>query len=200
MTALAGTLSCAPEKQHQVLTFFFDGVPPVGGAEPKPAEPKPGATSAAAAEQPTAAPTGSEHPPTLDEKGCGACHSRDASFGLVKPVAELCVTCHADKSREFPRMHGPAAAGECAECHEGHRSAYPHLLRKPAPQLCFQCHDRTPPGAKTLGCTRPSDDATCTNCHNPHGGKDRFFVVSHPAESDGGVKAPAGPAPEARQP
>ena len=190
LTALVGMLSCAPEKQHQVLSFFFDGVPPVGGSEQKKTKPTPGAPSVVTTEQPTAAAAGSEHKPTLDEKKCGACHSRQASFTLLRPVAELCVTCHADKTRQFPRTHGPVAVGECAECHEAHRSAHPHLLRKPAPQLCFQCHDRTAGGEKTLGCARPSDDVSCTNCHNPHGGKDRFFLASRSAEND--------PAPEAR--
>jgi predicted CXXCH cytochrome family protein len=198
LTALLGALSCAPEKQHEVLTFFFDGVPPLGGSEQAKTQPKPGAPSALLAARPKAARIGSEHDPTLDLKGCGTCHNWQTSFNLVKPVEELCVTCHSDKTRQFPQMHGPAAVGACAQCHDGHRSAYPHLLLKPPPQLCFECHDRTASGEKTLGCPRPSDDAACTSCHNPHGGKDRFFLVSRPAETEGAVKAPAGPAPEAR--
>jgi len=208
LTALVGGLSCAPEKQHEVLTFFFDGVPPLGGSEQTKTAPKPAAASAATAAQPKPAPAGSEHKPTLDWNGCGVCHNQAASFALVKPLSQLCITCHADKTRQFPQMHGPVAVGECADCHDGHRSAYPHLQLKPVPQLCFECHDRTPPGQKTWGCPRPSDDADCMNCHNPHGGKDRFFQVSRsaetqegvkpPAETEGAVKAPAGPAPEAR--
>ena len=32
-----------------------------------------------------------------------------ASFRLVKPLAELCVSCHKEATREYPWMHGPVA-------------------------------------------------------------------------------------------
>ena len=201
-TALVGVLSCTAEKRHRVLTFFFDGVPPLE----EPSKQKQGPQTAAAAGAPAGAPqasafTGSEHKPALDEQGCGACHNREASFALLKPRDELCLACHADKTRQFPHMHGPVAVGDCAECHDPHRSPLPHLLRMPPEKLCFQCHDRTPAGAKPAPCARPSDDARCTDCHNPHGGAARYFLVSRPSEVQGGgtTAAPA-VAPEARQP
>jgi len=133
-----------------------------------------------------------EHKPTLDNAKCGACHDRNASFALLRPINVLCLQCHQATAREAPLMHGPVAVGECSLCHEAHRSPYPHLLKAPLPKLCFGCHDRTPPkypresptissdtlGGKptTLGCLRPSDEAACTTCHRPHGGTDRFFL------------------------
>jgi len=195
--ALAGVFSCTAEKRHSTLVFFFDGVPPLGAPEEK--KPGPGATGASAATTQTPAFAGSEHQPARTQAGCGNCHNREASFVLLKPKDELCVTCHADKTRQFPAMHGPVAAGACAECHDPHRSPLPHLLRAAPPKLCFQCHDRTPAGAKPASCARPSDEARCTDCHNPHGGAARFFLVARPSEVQGGDK-PAVPdvAPEAR--
>ena len=191
LTALVGGLSCAPEKQHEVLTFFFDGVPPLGGPEQtKPSRsrrrrPPPGRAAQAGARRLRAqAHSRREWVRRLPQPA--------ASFALVKPLAELCITCHADKTRQFPQMHGPVAVGECAECHDGHRSAYPHLLLKPVPTVVLPMPRPNAPGRKTWGCPRPSDDADCTNCHNPHGGKDRFFLVS-PAEPKPRAASPAAP-------
>ncbi len=197
-TALVGVLSCTAEKRHSALTFFFDGVPPLGKPEAKKPGPK---TPAAASTEAAPAPafTGSEHQPARSEAGCGNCHNRDSSFALLKPKDDLCITCHADKTRQFPYMHGPAAVGACAECHDPHRSPLPHLLRMPPEKLCFQCHDRTPAGAKPAPCARPSDAAHCTDCHNPHGGQARYFLVSRPSEvQDVGKTATPAVAPEAR--
>jgi predicted CXXCH cytochrome family protein len=196
-TALVGALSCTAEKRHRTLTFFFDGVPPLG--EPEGEKPGPQTPAAPTAAPKTAAFTGSEHEPARNEKGCGNCHNREASFALLKPRDQICLTCHADKTRQFPYMHGPAAVGGCAECHDPHRSPLPHLLRMSPEKLCFQCHDRTPPGAKPPRCARPSDDARCTDCHNPHGGQERYFLVGRSGEVQGGGKTAAPDvAPEAR--
>jgi predicted CXXCH cytochrome family protein len=199
--ALAGVFSCTAEKRHSTLVFFFDGVPPLGAPEEKkPASKAPTAVAAPAGAPQAPAFTGSEHQPARDERGCGNCHNRDASFALVRPKDELCVTCHAGQTRQFPFMHGPVAVGACAECHDPHRSPLPHLLRTPPPKLCFQCHDRTPAGAKPAPCARPSDDARCTDCHNPHGGAERYFLVGRSGEVQGGTTASPDVAPEARQP
>lgn len=199
-SALAGVFSCTPEKRHSALTFFFDGVPPLEAPEGKKPGPKTtGASAATTAAAGAPAFAGSEHKPALDETGCGNCHNREASFVLLKPRDDLCIACHADKTRQFPYMHGPTAIGACVECHDPHRSALPHLVRTAPPGLCFQCHDRTAPGAKPPRCARPSDDARCTDCHNPHGGAGRFFLAGRPSEAPGAGK-PTAPdaAPEAR--
>jgi predicted CXXCH cytochrome family protein len=196
--ALAAVFSCTPEKRHSALTFFFDGVPPLEAPEGK----KPAAKGTGASAATTAAAqafTGSEHKPAAEETGCGICHNQNASFVLLKPKDDLCVACHAKETRQFPYMHGPAGIGACVECHDPHRSPLPHLVRTAPPGLCFQCHDRSAPGAKPPRCARPSDDARCTDCHNPHGGAGRYFLVGRPGEVPGGGK-PTAPevAPEAR--
>jgi predicted CXXCH cytochrome family protein len=197
--ALVGILSCTAEKRHDALTFFFDGVPPLGAPEGKRPGPETPTAAAASKASQAAAFTGSAHQPATDEKGCSNCHNRDASFALLKPKDDLCVACHADRTHQFPYMHGPAAAGACAECHDPHRSPLPHLQRTLPPKLCFQCHDQTPPGAKPPRCTRPSDDARCTDCHNPHGGQDRWFLAGRSSEIHGGGETAAPDvAPEAR--
>jgi len=197
-TALVGALSCTAEKRHSTLTFFFDGVPPLGAPEAKKPGPETPAAVASTAATTATAFAGSAHEPARNEAGCGNCHNRDTSFALLKPKDDLCLTCHADKARQFPYMHGPAAVGACAECHDPHRSPLPHLLRMPPEKLCFQCHDRTPPGAKPPRCARPSDDVNCTDCHNPHGGQARYFLAGSSGEVPGGKPAAPDAAPEAR--
>lgn len=208
LAALAGLgfLACTPQEKHRVLTFFFDGVPPLHPVETK-AEPgktpdtEPGAAPQVTKVEPPKPPRviWHEHTPALDPKGCGTCHAVDRSYQLVKPVPELCEVCHKD-TRSYPRLHGPVALGTCMSCHQmrQHRSRQKHLLRAPAPNLCFECHERTPAGARTLGCARASDDADCLQCHGPHGGEAAFYLVRRPDSSTEPAKAPAPPASKER--
>lgn len=188
-------LSCTPEEKHRVLTFFFDGVPPLHPIEVKarsgttPGAATPGVTKPARPEPPKV--VWYEHEAARDRTQCGECHDLKASYRLVKPVAELCISCHKETTREYPRMHGPVAVGDCATCHEAHRSRYKHLVRAPAPELCFRCHEGTPEVGKTLGCVRASDESVCTKCHSAHGGKAAFFLIA----GRGDVKGPQGDSP-----
>jgi predicted CXXCH cytochrome family protein len=193
-------LSCTPEEKHRVLTFFFDGVPPLHPIEVKakpgatPATPAPQVTKVARPEPPRV--VWYEHEPASDRKKCGECHDLKASFRLFKPVAELCITCHQETTREHPRMHGPVAVGDCAACHEAHRSPYRHVLRAPAPKLCLTCHESTPAGESTLGCKRASDEAACTTCHSAHGARDPFFLIERADLAPGPEAAPPPPSEE----
>lgn len=193
--AALGTLACTPEAKHRVLTFFFDGVPPLHATPEPGGEPGTKATTAVAvARAPEPPPvTWPEHKPTLDKKLCGTCHDRTASFAIVKPLTELCVSCHEPTLREFPRMHGPVAFGDCAVCHTAHRSRYKHLLREEAPGLCFRCHDRTAEGAKPHPCPRPSDQAPCLTCHDAHGGTDVHFLLDRQSKGPRGSTPPEPP-------
>jgi predicted CXXCH cytochrome family protein len=188
LAAALAALSCTPERKHRLLTFFFDGVPPLhppeaeGPPEPAAGPPQVGPTVVEEPAKPRI--VWSEHAPALDKTQCGACHDRNASYALTKPLEELCIACHERQTRQYPRMHGPVAIGACATCHEAHRSPHKHLVRAPSPQLCLRCHEPTPEGGATRGCARSSDEADCLGCHHPHGGKEGYFLAARQGTVD----------------
>ena len=100
----------------------------------------------------------------LETYGCTACHDPHASgngFQLIKPVNELCQTCHADK-KDGAHITTFAAGGHpvsgdwdprrkdrsfsCASCHDPHGSDNPRLFYfgKDSFEMCASCHgDKT---------------------------------------------------------
>ena len=180
-------LACGPAKRHEVLDFFFDGVPPLTQERPDTTETK----SPQKEEGPRVAlPTIYEHPPH-EEGICGACHSvpEDGTYSgktdLLLPPNELCYECHddfeAEKIRaEYAWVHGPVAAGECIACHGPHRTTYPSLLRHGPPgMICSRCH--TEEILSPISEHEPGD-RTCLDCHYPHYGPAK--VASLPSEPD----------------
>jgi len=177
-TALLLAAACSYEQGHQILTFFFDGVPPLktegslvtapegpGGLQPGTGEPGAGAE---------AGKVYYNHP-AYQQNRCGECH--DAERGvLVKTAREgLCLTCHPEKPGKKKFSHGPMAVNGCLACHRYHRSQYPKVLVTDAQTLCFQCHEmgelRTDAHHATMQTER------CIVCHDAHGGDDRFFLI-----------------------
>ncbi len=211
LLVLTGILGCSTERRYRALSFWFDGVPdpnaPPIDEEETPAEGDRAARVAAiradrrrAARAPPPPPV-SVHAPYAD-KACMTCHpftdnsrrrglpqfslQQGVSGGqglLVKPVGELCVTCHEEYGREAAAaaglwLHGPVAAGACTFCHDQHSSKYPRLLRTAqARVLCLRCHDALRLDANA---DHPSmeelEDEDCTTCHDPHQGTSRFLM------------------------
>ena len=177
LVLLLGALALAG-CSHQVLTFFFTGVP------------EPGQPEAAGSEAPEARRDSRSrvrpnpnfaHGP-YGARSCGSCHQGAAGVSprLVQPLAELCVGCHSD--RHFPGgrpvatwLHGPVANGQCTACHNPHQTVRRYMLLKDdGPALCGQCH-----GAAELQQTpqHVADPAAeCTTCHNAHLGRDRLLL------------------------
>ncbi len=194
-------LGCGAATRHRVLTFFFDGVPPLnqGGGKK---EGKKGGPGGSARRGPVS--KASLHAP-YKEKKCNLCHkglpmrrknsrsgisALSGTPGLVLPLAELCLKCHELPGTKY--VHGPVAMGRCETCHMPHRSPFPHLVKKEKVRdLCFQCH------TKDLFVTMDLHDEKgwirreCTSCHDPHGGS-RPDLVHPPAR--GGKRKPGGPA------
>jgi predicted CXXCH cytochrome family protein len=154
-----------------VLSFFLDGVP-VPGAAP---------SEDSAALRP---PTGAAEPPRptvqrffphtpYRENRCSGCHDAD-SGQLIRPVQEgLCVTCHAKiVSSRF--VHGPVAVNDCTVCHHYHAGPLPNLLLADPTVICLDCHDRDE--LSTGEYHAAMDQRGCTDCHDPHGADNRFFV------------------------
>ena len=164
---------CSVEKNHELLSFFFDGVPEPGTGVP-------GAAGAAGTGgRPAPRPIVSSHS-AFRERRCEDCHGETGGFGLVVTGfsdldATVCRNCHGQVLEQYPRMHGPVAAQECLWCHWPHESTNPYLLAQAPPDLCLGCH-----GFELRGLPQPPEHADlgrdCLDCHRGHGGPQRYFL------------------------
>ncbi len=168
-------LSCSETTRHRVLCFFFDGVPPSGAPRIVPDEetPAPGETAASRAEALRSRGMIFHLHPPYRQNLCRDCHLPYSRQLLKKLEDGLCRTCHAELV-ETRYVHGPASVDACTFCHHHHRSLHPKMLQTEPSVLCYRCHL-----ADDL--TRGSHHETiesqlCFDCHDPHGGDDRFFL------------------------
>lgn len=157
---------CSTPTGHKVLTFLFDGVPPLreAGAEGTPAA---GAqeTAALRAEGPR------DHGPYAAHL-CAACHEAAATNALVLPKDQLCFKCHEIRlDRKF--VHGPVVSGGCLVCHDPHSSSNPRLIVSGPGTVCFQCHDPRDV-ARVEG--HEGVESGCTECHDAHASDQRFLL------------------------
>ena len=164
-------VNCTPEKQYRVLSFFFDGVPDSTKKNDVASIVKNDSLGAPVAT--TIKPESYLHKPYGENK-CNSCHQGDFSNRLLKPVPELCYTCHEDFNNKFQKLHGPVASGNCLGCHNQHEAKYEKLLEREGQQICLYCHEAKQvlknKVHKTVG------TQNCTNCHNPHGGDNRGIL------------------------
>ena len=170
----ASVLSCDEMERHQMLTFFFDGVPPAGSqsfdeelVNSNSQEPEPGGQE----------PVWYVHEPRKD---CANCHQkqRTGRFStqtrLLAPVPKLCHNCHPDFTASATFVHGPVAAGQCLFCHNPHRSKIKHLLNRPEPKLCYLCHEVSM--VELIPAHLAQQTSACTDCHNPHAGSTKALL------------------------
>jgi len=179
--AAAQSTGCAtPEQRHRVLTFFFDGVPPLHQEEPElaPEEILVEQPTQMARAMPRTRPL-SIHGPVA-EKECSECHASDYSNQLKKPKEDLCWTCHDRDDFTGTVVHGPVAAGFCDGCHDPHRSAHDYLLVSSREELCTRCHDQTSYARIAEHRAERGDD--CQGCHDPHA-SDRKYMLKRDDES-----------------
>jgi predicted CXXCH cytochrome family protein len=157
--AAAQTLGCGAATRHEVLTFLFDGVPPLKTAEGP--ETKPQETQAGAGRSRSVGY--GEHGPYA-ARLCGACHEAGATNALVAPKDALCVRCHAIKL-DKKYVHGPLASGGCLACHDPHSSQYRYLLVSESDGFCLRCHDAE---AMARIAAHEGVGESCTTCHDAH--------------------------------
>jgi len=165
---LALLYGCAGKTRYQVLSFFFDGVPPPGEARGEAGKGgrKGGGPGTAAAK-----PGYLEHGPYA-AKQCEACHIK-ASNKLVLPIEELCFQCHSlDIRKKF--IHGPIASGGCKVCHDPHGSRYPFLLVSDPKGFCLHCHDANALAKKDF---HARTEAQCTTCHDAHSSDSEYLLI-----------------------
>jgi predicted CXXCH cytochrome family protein len=153
-TLLAG---CDATTRHKVLTYFFDGVPPLQEAG------APATAAGAPGLQAPVRPVLQAHGPYA-AKLCEACHSESMGNTLVAPRDQLCQRCH-ELPMDKKYVHGPLASGDCLVCHDPHSSPYRPLLVSEAQDFCFSCHAREAvaavPGHEGI-------EEGCTDCHDAH--------------------------------
>jgi len=165
---------CDREARYKILTFFFEGVPPLDG-EKDAVETE--ITTVDESLQPAVAQKknvsrilqqrrSSKHDSVAD---CNKCHMGGMGSGkrqLIRPMPDLCYSCHTNYHAGGGYLHGPIAVGECVFCHDPHRSKYVHLQKAPQPKLCYQCHVLE--GIKLVAGHQEMQDTICTDCHDPH--------------------------------
>jgi predicted CXXCH cytochrome family protein len=152
-------IGCNATSRYEILSLFFDGVPPPAPAEV--AEEKAARVSAGAGEAPRFTPRG--HGPYA-AKMCTACHESAATNTLVAPRDQLCFHCH-DLKLDKKYVHGPLASGGCLACHDPHGSRYRYLLVSEADTFCVFCHDQQ---AIARIEAHAGTSAQCTACHDAH--------------------------------
>ncbi|MHC4726808.1 MAG: cytochrome c3 family protein, partial [Planctomycetota bacterium] len=167
-------LSCDEVESHNVLTFFFEGVPPLGQDQLTEELVGSGSTQLS---QTRPKQIWFVHQPRKD---CTLCHdkSRQRVFSpktyLIKPVPELCYECHADYTTSASYVHGPVSVGQCLLCHNPHRSRIEHLLKEPQPQLCYLCHNID--AVKLIPAHLVKEQFICTDCHNAHTSSIKYLL------------------------
>lgn len=162
---------CSVKKNYKALSFFFDGVPKPG--EPGKEEKEPGTAAAkpTAHKPETWVKMVSRHPAFAQRK-CRECHSIKSLTFLKGKKAAFCFTCHRQEKFTGEFIHGPVAVGACLACHLPHESKYKRLLNLDVPGLCISCHVLW----ENRDLESHSKGKTCTECHDPHAGDNRFLL------------------------
>jgi len=161
---------CSPEKQHDNLSYFFDGVPDPNADKTDPDSLKKKVINDA--KNQVVSDETYIHPPYKDE--CKMCHASGFSNKLLEKQPELCYICHEDMSKKFAYLHGPVASGFCTECHSPHTSKYKKLLVREGQNLCYFCHKKKDVLKNEAHAS--IEETKCWECHNPHGGSDRTIM------------------------
>jgi predicted CXXCH cytochrome family protein len=171
--------ACDVKTRHRVLSFLFDGVPPLEQAE-KEAPPEKTLKRPSARETRKTKRVAEKAPAKVYShapyamKECGACHSR-VQGNVVDTTSALCFRCHSDEMVKSEIVHAPVAAGECLGCHNPHQSPNEHLLSRKLPDLCWQCHDE---GIMAGEVRHPAaEGGGCPQCHSPHSGEGEWFLL-----------------------
>lgn len=183
---------------HQVLTFFFTGVPDPGAEQADEA-----AQTATLAATSAGAPKRTPRVLKIDDfvhgpfgaAACNLCHldpgKRNVSASaarstprpgqqLAYPLETLCAGCHSEKAATAVAasglwQHGPVANGWCTSCHNPHKTRRQYMLTlNTNVAMCGQCHAPAALQQTSQHASNPAAD--CLGCHNPHAGRSRFLL------------------------
>ena len=174
VAAWALCLACSQAGRHQVLSFFFDGVPEPGRVTSASTDSGTSPLGLVGEPSPAAVPKRYYAHTPYRENRCQACHD-PVSGQLVRSVAEgLCLTCHSKLTADARFVHGPVAVDDCTACHHFHGADLPNLLLADPVATCLNCHDQE--DLSTGDYHTALNQRSCVECHNPHAGDNRFFL------------------------
>jgi predicted CXXCH cytochrome family protein len=175
--AICMLFGCDPLTSHKITASLFDGVPSLPPAEQYCQDyHKQALIEEREAEKKLAGKKqskSSSHPPYVDKR-CNDCHDKNTDSGFVVAKEELCSVCHRNFLKEA-YSHGPAAVGACLNCHIPHDSQYQSLLKKPITEICGVCHVEQRL-TKSMHDNVVAKGMSCTECHDPHSGNNKFFL------------------------
>lgn len=128
-----------------------------------------------------------QHPP-FQQRNCQVCHTKPEAgtpVQLVKPVKDLCFSCH-PASKLMPEgenAHVPAKEGLCLSCHNPHASPYKKMLKTKLAYACFSCHTKVESSTVEAHRHQILDaNLNCTLCHKPHSSpQEKLLVKEQPA-------------------
>ena len=175
-------VACARETRHEILVFFYDGVPPLDAGIDRASEMSSDVSGEKDGPRVKRKTTFYTHPLHLQNR-CPDCHKEDRVL-QISVRDGLCRLCHFDKPEDKETMtflHGPFAVNACLSCHRMHKSRHKGILLADAQDVCFFCHEM---GNLVLGAHHESiETKRCIECHSPHGGSDRYFLLPEVAQA-----------------
>lgn len=183
LVMLAGLLcaGCSESERHRVLSYFFDGVPPLPGEDVEQTE----SDDPQDPRRRRVEPTWFLHEP---QSNCERCHGsqKQKNFSrqvnLVTPLPTLCYECHDMPHGGMGWVHGPVASGQCVICHEPHRSLHRFLLKRPEPQICLQCHEEA--SLHEIPGHGQASYQACLDCHAGHNSFAKHLLEVGPVVSN----------------
>jgi predicted CXXCH cytochrome family protein len=216
----ASLTGCEPQARHQVLTFFFTGVPPLeetGPVTESKEQPTPPPAKILGKSAPPAPKPLFSHP-VWAAGNCAPCHEGSGIFltpgvnrkptdvfdsgggmpgKLTLTKNEICTQCHRDKTPQRALadnlwLHNTSAKGDCLACHDPHQSKNEKILRKAPSILCLPCHKES----KSLATPVHQTGEGCLSCHNPHMGINKNLLTKEYKE----IKMPVALVPGDQKP
>lgn len=203
---VASLTGCDPVQRHKILTFFFDGVPSLGGEtadfQRPPHEPRGDCNLChkQVKERPRA---DSKSPPHEPRGDCNLCHKqvreRPETVWFVHKANKTCTNCHERRTQSrwsLPKFIAPVPQ-LCYRCHTDFSTSKPYVHGPVVVGECLFCHEAHK--SKIAGLLKkkepelcyqchedieaaqisghpPEPVPQCTNCHDPHAGSDRMLL------------------------
>lgn len=170
-------ISCSPKISHNMLSFFFDGVPDPLEISKISSVDTLNISDTAQVISPVvkiARPSLFMHLP-YEQKDCMSCHDKRSPGDLTMSEPGLCYSCHENFDNKYKYLHGPVSEGYCSLCHNPHMSETAKLLSRKGQELCYFCH--SPEDILSLKTHTEIENSDCQSCHNPHGMNRRFRKI-----------------------
>ncbi len=177
-----GTLwgACSIERNYDVLTMFFDGVPNPNAL--------PSLASTGDPVEMRRSLTYVSHSPYREER-CTECHGE--MFEVASVTADVCLKCHDQEVARYDFMHAPVRMTACLWCHVPHESAFASLLKAPPGEVCAQCHEADQLLTENVP-EHALADSNCTTCHSGHGGATQYMLHDEAPTLDRNASAQTG--------